>query len=37
MIGFGRPLVSAPDLPGRIEKGWDCTAHQAIFLFYVIN
>ncbi|MDG3086380.1 alkene reductase [Vibrio hannami] len=33
MVGFGRPFVSNPDLPSRIENGYPLTAHDPDTLF----
>lgn len=33
MIGFGRPFVSNPDLPERIEKGYPLAEHDPSTLF----
>jgi N-ethylmaleimide reductase len=33
MVGFGRPFVSNPDLPARIQNGLDWTAHEPSSLF----
>lgn len=33
MIGFGRPFISNPDLPARIQNNWGWTAHNPDTLF----
>ena len=33
MIGFGRPFVANPDLPERIQNGWEWNTHNPDTLF----